>query len=372
MTKARDIATSSVTTADLTAEVGSTIQAHDADLDTISGLAKTDGNVIVGDGTNWVAEDPATVRTSLGLGTAATTAATDYATAAQGATADSALQANQTITLSGDVTGSGTTAITASVAPGSITEAKLSAGAGGADQILTSNGSGTLTWANAAGGGFSNMQVFTGSGTWTNPGSVTKVKVTVVGGGGGGHGKYVSTIGGSAGSGGGGGTAIEVVTIPTAPVAVTVGGGGGGTYDATTGGPTNPIAKVGGDGGTSSFGAYCSATGGTGGYRSRAQTLATMFSPSLPDSLGGVGSGGTINLKGGAGDANRSGDPNYATVKKGGDSALGSGNSYVGGAGSGGYGGGGCSIIAQGPTNVVNPTAASHYNGNAGVVVVEW
>ena len=83
MTKARDIATSTVTTADLTAEVGSTIQAHDADLDTISGLAKTDGNVIVGDGANWVAEDPATVRTSLGLGTAATTAATDYATAAQ-------------------------------------------------------------------------------------------------------------------------------------------------------------------------------------------------------------------------------------------------------------------------------------------------
>ena len=31
-------------------------------------------------------------RTSLGLGTAATTAATDYATAAQGATADSAQQ----------------------------------------------------------------------------------------------------------------------------------------------------------------------------------------------------------------------------------------------------------------------------------------
>ena len=42
--------------------------------------------------------DAATARTTLGLGTAATTAATAYATAAQGATADSALQA-ETITL---------------------------------------------------------------------------------------------------------------------------------------------------------------------------------------------------------------------------------------------------------------------------------
>lgn len=38
----------------------------------IAGLAKADGNLIVGDGTNWVAESGATARTSLGLGTAAT------------------------------------------------------------------------------------------------------------------------------------------------------------------------------------------------------------------------------------------------------------------------------------------------------------
>ena len=42
--------------------------------------------------------DAAAARTTLGLGTAATTASTAYATAAQGATADSALQA-ETITL---------------------------------------------------------------------------------------------------------------------------------------------------------------------------------------------------------------------------------------------------------------------------------
>lgn len=40
--------------------------------------------------------DAATARTTLGLGTAATTAATDYATAAQGSTADSAVQSDVT------------------------------------------------------------------------------------------------------------------------------------------------------------------------------------------------------------------------------------------------------------------------------------
>lgn len=69
----------------------------------------------------------ATARTNLGLGTAATTASTDYATAAQGTNADTAfgwgnhasagyLTGNQTITLSGDVSGSGTTSIVVTVA----------------------------------------------------------------------------------------------------------------------------------------------------------------------------------------------------------------------------------------------------------------
>ena len=43
-------------------------QAADSDLTAIAGLANTDGNFIVGDGTNWIAESGATVMTSLGLG----------------------------------------------------------------------------------------------------------------------------------------------------------------------------------------------------------------------------------------------------------------------------------------------------------------
>lgn len=45
--------------------IGSDVQAWDAGLDDIAGLAVTDGNIIVGDGANWVAESGDTARTSL-------------------------------------------------------------------------------------------------------------------------------------------------------------------------------------------------------------------------------------------------------------------------------------------------------------------
>jgi len=48
-------------------DIGVTVQAWDAQLDDISALAVTDSNIIVGDGTNWVAETGATARTSLGV-----------------------------------------------------------------------------------------------------------------------------------------------------------------------------------------------------------------------------------------------------------------------------------------------------------------
>ena len=49
--------------------IGTDVQAWDADLDAIAALDKTDSNIIVGNGTTWVAESGATARTSLGLGT---------------------------------------------------------------------------------------------------------------------------------------------------------------------------------------------------------------------------------------------------------------------------------------------------------------
>lgn len=47
--------------------IGTNVQAWDTQLDDIAALAVTDGNIIVGNGTNWVAESGATARTSLGL-----------------------------------------------------------------------------------------------------------------------------------------------------------------------------------------------------------------------------------------------------------------------------------------------------------------
>jgi hypothetical protein len=50
--------------------VGTDVQAYDAGLQAIAGLATTDSNFVVGNGSTWVAESGATARTSLGLGTA--------------------------------------------------------------------------------------------------------------------------------------------------------------------------------------------------------------------------------------------------------------------------------------------------------------
>ena len=54
------------------ADIGSTVQAYDAELTAIAGLTPLNGNIIVGDGSTWVAESAETARISLGLGTVST------------------------------------------------------------------------------------------------------------------------------------------------------------------------------------------------------------------------------------------------------------------------------------------------------------
>jgi hypothetical protein len=89
-------------------------QPLDADLTAIGGLAKTDGNFIVGNGTTWVAESGATVRTSLGLGALATLSTVNASTITDNSVGAAEL----------NVTGNGTTS-----------------------QYLRSDGDGTFTWA---------------------------------------------------------------------------------------------------------------------------------------------------------------------------------------------------------------------------------
>lgn len=89
----------------------------------------------------------------------------DYATAAQGTLADSAVQpsdnistltndsgfitGNQTITLSGDATGSGTTAITVALAANTVGVSELNLTDGTAGQFLKTDGAGTISFATA-------------------------------------------------------------------------------------------------------------------------------------------------------------------------------------------------------------------------------
>ena len=61
------LADSNSTRTNLGLAIGSDVQAYDAGLADIAGLTPTDGHIIVGDGSNWVQENGATARTSLGL-----------------------------------------------------------------------------------------------------------------------------------------------------------------------------------------------------------------------------------------------------------------------------------------------------------------
>jgi hypothetical protein len=227
------------------------------------------------------AKDGSTVATISGTGVinaSAITGLTTALTVAQGGTGATSLAANNVIL------GNNTSAVQ-EVAPGT------------SGNVLTSNGT-TWTSAAAPAGGFGNMQVFASSGTFTVPAGITKVKVTVVGGGGNGGGTNTSTYV-AGGGGGGGGGAIEIVTglTPAGTVTVTVGGAGG----------------------TSSFGAYCSATGGSNG------TAGNATNQCAPGGAGGLGSGGDLNIRGGSGSWGIASATNFAQGGNGGSSILGGG-----------------------------------------------
>jgi hypothetical protein len=94
------------------------------------------------------------------------------------------LTGNETVTLSGDITGSGTTAITASIANNVVGADELNvSGNGTSGQVLASDGDGTFSWADA-GGSYTpnivsgattaskdNLYIFTASATLTLPAS---------------------------------------------------------------------------------------------------------------------------------------------------------------------------------------------------------
>ena len=207
---------------------------------------------------------------------------------------------------------------------------------GTSGQFLKSNGPGAAATWGTAGGGFSNMTVFTAPGTFTTPSTTTQIKVTVVGGGGnGGPAANGPNYGGSGGGGGGAAIYVGPVTASTG-YAVTVGTAGN----------------------TSSFGVLASATGGSNGSQNG-------VSSNVAGAAGGAGSAGTLQIAGGGG-----GGSTYGVGGgTGGNSLFGGGgfgtgaaySAQNGGAGRN-YGGGGGGGAAQGAAGA----------GAAGVVIVEY
>lgn len=137
----------------------------------------------------------------------------------------------------------------------------------------------------AAGGTVINIQVFTGSGTYTPTPGMDYCIIECRGGGGAAGGASVNPLCVTAG-GGQGGYARKFASAATigASKSVTVGTGG-----------TGNSASTGNGGGTTSVGAIVSASGGTGGASGIGANV-----PAL-GGQGGTGSSGDINLRGQAG-----------------------------------------------------------------------
>ena len=150
------------------------------DLDHINQSGATTGQIPVWNGSEWVAStasgtgdmlstanlsdlaDIPTARTNLGLGTAATTDSTDYATAAQGATADSALQSTDLDTLA-ELNAVVTDATLIDTTDSRLSDARtptahthtasdIDAEASTDGYVLTSDGAGNAAWEASTGG----------------------------------------------------------------------------------------------------------------------------------------------------------------------------------------------------------------------------
>lgn len=183
---------------------------------------------------------------------------------------------------SSGVTCNGTLTVTDIVIDGTISGSSgfiIPNPSGNSGRFLTNNGS-NLQWGDVnISAGIRSMQVWTSNGTWNRPSGVKTIMISVTGAGGGGSGFCES--------GGAGGTSRRQLNVTNvSSVGVTVGNPGGGSN----------YSGCGGSGNTSSFGGYCSASGGYGA-NCRQQHAG---------GIGGNGSGGALNIYGGGGNGHGS------------------------------------------------------------------
>lgn len=128
-------------------------------------------------------------------------------------------------------------------------------------------------------GGWSNIQVFTSSGTFTVPNGVTKIFVEAWGGGGGSGGANTTYIDRRASGGGGGGAySAKIISVTAGDQINYIVGTGG------EGGPIDNYNQGATSGGDTKFGNYLTAGGGTYGTTN--------------GGAGGTASNGDINITG--------------------------------------------------------------------------
>ena len=158
------------------------------------------------------------------------------------------------------------------MASGALTAVKLATNSGTYGQTLQVNNAGTAMEMGES--GLIGCQYFVATGTYTKTAGTTHIRVQIVGGGAGGSGHNEA--------GGAGGYSEKIIDARSiTAVAVTVGTGGGGvTY-----------GSGGGRGGTTSFGSHLTATGGHGANTQGGHC----------GGVGGIGSGGNVNIYGGGG-----------------------------------------------------------------------
>lgn len=259
---------------------------------------------------------------------------------------------NQMITLSGAVSGAGTTSITTGFPANSINYASLTKLPAHSVLGNPSASSGNVTSVSSASLASSmslfytiHSQSFISSGTY-NPSAGMLYCIAEVWGGGGGGGGVNTANPTVAGGGGAGGYAKKTISASAIGGSQTITIASGGTGGSNIGG-------TGGTGGTTSLGAIISASGGFGGVGN------TSTNASANGGLGGVGSSGDVNITGVAGGASVGNLPVAAMVTGyGGNTTLGGGapsrTNYVGigmaatantGSGGGGAGGSGSGAV---------------------------
>ena len=179
---------------------------------------------------------------------------------------------------------------------------------GTAGNLLTSNGTVWTSAAGGGGGGLKSIQVFQPAetsgtdftGTWTRPSGVTKIRVQLCGGG--------SSSAGWAVGGGAGGYAEKFIDVTSiASVNVTVG--------------SRVLASTGTGGRTTSFGSYLSATGGT---------RTNPYTGNASGGIGGIGTGGDINIRGGDGAGSHSNGGVFGASSYFGGGSFGQATSRIG------------------------------------------